>query len=383
METMTLMREYMDYLLERSTAENPAWNIEMQRGANITKWNYIDGCMITAILSLHSITGEERYLAFADRFMDWFVRDDGSIRAYDMEEYNLDNINPGKNLFTLYNLTGKEKYRAGIETIRAQLNGMPRTREGNFWHKKIYPWQVWLDGLYMAQPFYVQYETLFNGMRGCRDSFLQFQNVRRLMKNSATGLYYHGYDESRAMYWADPATGLSSNCWLRALGWFTMSLVDTLEVLDEQMYYEYRSLQKMLRELIDAVLPWQHESGMFYQVIDRGDAPGNYLETSGTALIACGILKAARLGLLPDKYRPFAEKAFFGTASRYLSRGEDGALRLGGICLVAGLGGQTRRDGSLDYYFSEPVVENEAKGVAPMMLAYTEILRTRKEAKQL
>lgn len=373
-ETLQTLREYVDYLLKNSSAQHPAWNIEMIRSQEPNKWNYIDGCMITAVLALYEITGEEKYLTFADDFVGWFVQEDGSIKTYDIEEYNLDNINPSKNLFALYRLTGKQKYRLAMEPIRAQLQTMPRTKAGNFWHKKIYPWQVWLDGLYMAQPFYMQYETELNQLLNCKDSFSQFENVEKLMRKE-NGLFYHAYDESRTMEWANPETGCSQNCWLRALGWFTVALVDTREVMDEQMYYECRTLQKMLQNLIDAVLPWQHESGMFYQVVDKPDAEGNYLETSGTALIAYGILKAVRLGFLPAQYANFAQKAFWGTSKRYLAKGENGVPALGGICLVAGLGGPQRRDGSLAYYFSEPVVENEAKGVAPLLLAYTELLR--------
>ena len=378
-ETLRLLRDYLDHLLAGSDAEHPLWNIELARSGKPNKWNYIDGCMITAVLAMHDITGEARYLRFADDFVGWYVQEDGAIRTYDPKEYNLDNICPGRNLFALYDRTGREKYRRAMDTVRAQLATMPRTKEGSFWHKQIYPWQVWLDGLYMAQPFYMQYETRYNHMRGCRDSFEQFARAEKHMRDPATGLYYHGYDESRAMYWADPVTGCSQNFWLRAIGWLAVALVDTLEVMDEQLYYEYRKLQALLRSLADALLPWQDAGGMFYQVVDQGDAPGNYLETSGTALVAYALLKAVRLGYLPPKYRPFAERAFFGTTDRYLTRGADGALRLGGICLVAGLGGPQHRDGSLAYYFSEPVVENESKGVAPLLLACTELLRLQKE----
>lgn len=374
-QTLALLRDYVAHLLKNSDAQHPMWNIELVRSGKPNKWNYIDGCMMTAVLALHDITGEDAYLRFADAFVGWYVQDDGSIRTYDVAEYNLDNVNPAKNLFALYARTGKPKYRLAMDTVRAQLDTMPRTKAGSFWHKQIYPWQVWLDGLYMAQPFYMQYETAFNAMHNCCDSFKQFVNAEKYMRDSATGLYYHGYDESREMYWANPETGCSPNFWLRALGWFTLALVDTLEAMDEQLYYEYRKLQDMLRDLADALLVWQHESGMFYQIVDKPEAQGNYLETSGTALIACGLLKAVRLGFLPQKYRAFGEKAFFGVTQQYLSTDETGAPRLGGICLVAGLGGEQHRDGSLAYYFSEPVVENEAKGVAPLLLAYTELLR--------
>ena len=319
--------------------------------------------------------GQSKYLDFADSFVSWFVQEDGSIKTYDPGEYNLDNINPSKNLFRLYDLTGKEKYRKAMDTARGQLETMPRTKAGNFWHKNIYPYQVWLDGMYMAQPFYMEYEKRYNKMQGCLDSFNQFKNVEALMKDKNTGLYYHGYDESRQMYWSDRDTGLSPNFWLRALGWFTVALVDTAEAMDESMYYEYRYLQTMLENLANALIPFQDESGMFYQVVDKKDAPGNYLETSGTALIAYGLLKGVRLGYIPKRFGEVAMKAFDGITDKYLSRNEDGSPKLGGICLVAGLGGPQHRDGSLKYYFSEPVVENEAKGVAPLILAYTEILR--------
>ncbi len=374
-ETYKMMDEYVDFLLDKSDAEHPYWNKEMVLSGKPNKWNYIDGCMITAVLSLYEMTGDKKYLDFADNFVGFFVQEDGSIKTYDPAEYNLDNINPSKNLFRLYDLTGKEKYRKAMDTARSQLDSMPRTGAGNFWHKNIYPHQVWLDGLYMAQPFYMEYERRYNKMKGCLDSFRQFKNVEELMKDEKTGLYYHGYDESREMYWADKETGKSPNFWLRALGWFTVALVDTAEAMDESMYYEYRYLQTMLENLANALIPFQDESGMFYQIVDKKDDERNYLETSGTALIAYGLLKGVRLGYLPKRFEEMGKRAFDGITEKYLSRNEDGSPKLGGICLVAGLGGAQHRDGSLDYYFSEPVVENEAKGVAPLILAYTEILR--------
>lgn len=369
------LEEYIEYLLAHSDYQNPMWNIEKIRSGSENKWNYIDACMIQAILSLYELTGKEKYLTFADDFMSGFVKEDGSIRTYEVEEYNIDNVNPAKNLFKLYDYTGKEKYRKAMDTVYRQIKEMPRTESGNFWHKKIYPNQVWLDGLYMAQPFYMEYEKRYNKMRFCGDSFRQFQNVEKSMKDEVTGLYYHGYDESRQMYWADKISGCSKNFWLRALGWFTLALVDTALAIDESQYFEYRYLQRMLKDLIDSILKYQDESGMFYQVIDKAKAEGNYLETSGTALISYAILKAVRCGLLPKRYYAFGEKAFYGIAEKYLQINQKGEISLGGICLVAGLGGKERRDGSLAYYLSEPVVENEAKGVAPFLLAFTEVLR--------
>lgn len=368
------LRACLDQLMAGSSAQNPLWNIEHVRSGQPNRWNYIDGCMMTAVLAMYRITGEKKYLDFADSFLGWFVQEDGAIRTYDAAEHNLDNIKPASCLFTLWRETGREKYRRAADTVYAQLQSQPRTQSGNFWHKAVYPNQVWLDGLYMAQPFYMEYEHRANAMRRCYDVFRQFEQVRVRMRDGKTGLYYHGWDESRTMYWADPQTGCSPNFWLRALGWFCMALVDVLENTDEQMYFEYRDMQMQLRCLVDALLPWQDESGMFWQIVDHPGEAGNYLETSGTAILAYAILKAVRLGYLPAPYRACGDKAFYGTAERYLRRAPDGTLTLGGICLVAGLGGAQHRDGSRAYYYGEPVVENEAKGLAPMLLALTEIL---------
>ncbi len=373
-QVMQQLSQYLDQLLEQSDAQHPAWNMEKIRQGTPNKWNYIDGCMMTAVLAMYRMTGEKRYLDFVQRFMDGFVQPDGSIQTYSVEEFNLDNVNPGKTLIALYQSTGQERYRKAMELVRSQLEQQPRTKAGSFWHKKIYPHQVWLDGLYMAQPFYMQYETLYNGKQGCLDSFKQFQTVHDRMRQPETGLYYHGYDESRSMDWADPCIGCSPNIWLRSLGWYLVGLVDTLEAMDEQMYYEYRWMKDELLQLVKAMLPYQQPDGMFYQLPALPQQPGNYLETSGTALFAYGVLKGVRLGYLPSETAQAAEKAFFGTTDRYLSIQPDGSIQLGGICLVAGLGGPTRRNGSVEYYLSEPVVENEAKGVAPLILAFTELL---------
>ncbi len=374
--TEQLLNEYIDYLMEHSDSEHPAWNLEMIRSGKTNKWNYIDGCMITGILQLYEITGEERFLAFADRFLDGFVQEDGSIRTYDPAEYTLDNVNPAKNLFCLYDRTGKEKYRKAIELVRSQLDTMPRTEEGNFWHKKIYPNQVWLDGIYMAMPFYMEYEKRFHDQKDCMDICRQIANVEKRMRDPKTGLYYHGYDASKEMYWADPVTGCSPNFWLRAEGWFVLGLVDVLELMQTlPMPEESAQLKRMLNELADALVRVQDESGLWYQLIALPEVEGNYLETSGTALISAALLKGVRLGFLPERFRTVAEKAFYGILDQRLSKNPDGTPCVTGICLVGGLGGAAHRDGSVAYYLSEPVVQNDAKGVGPLLLAYTEMLR--------
>lgn len=374
--TEQLLDEYIDYLMDHSDSEHPAWNLEMIRSGKCNKWNYIDGCMITGILERYEITGEARFLDFADRFMSGFVEEDGRIRTYDPAEYSLDNVNPAKNLITLHDLTGKEKYRKALELVRSQLSTMPRTPEGNFWHKLIYPNQVWLDGIYMALPFYMEYEKRFDAQKDCEDICRQIANVEIRMRDPKTGLYYHGYDASRKMYWADPDTGCSPNFWLRAEGWFILGLVDVLEIMkDLPMQAESVHLQHMLLDLAKALSKYQDPSGLWYQLIALPELAGNYLETSGTALISAALLKAVRLGFLPESFRAVGEKAFYGIVDHRLTKNADGTPCVTGICLVAGLGGEQHRDGSVAYYLSEPVVQNDAKGVGPLLLAYTEMLR--------
>ena len=371
---MDILDRYIDQLLEKSTPQAPVWNLEKIRAGKKPSWNYMDGCMIKAIIELYHITKNEKYLQFADDFIDYFVNDDGSIQSYDPKEYNLDNVNAGKTLFDLYQLTGKEKYRKAIDTVYSQLQGQPRTSTGNFWHKMIYPNQIWLDGLYMAQPFYMQYEVTYNDCKNCAHSFNQFENVYNLMRDTRNGLYYHAYDDSRQMFWCDKVTGLSSNFWLRALGWYAMALIDTMEIMPESLSKEKARLNAIYKELIDSMLPYQdEETGMWYQVVNRGGIKPNYLETSGSAIFAYAIMKSVRLGFLDESYFQYGEKAFSGICRTYLSE-ENGELQLGGICLVAGLGNKEMREGTFDYYMREPIVKNEAKGVAPLILAYIEIM---------
>ncbi|MCM1385865.1 MAG: glycoside hydrolase family 88 protein [Bacillus sp. (in: Bacteria)] len=372
---MDRIEKYIDELMEKSTPERPIWNIEkIMQGVKST-WNYIDGCMIKAILEMYAITKNEKYFQFADAFIDCKVNEDGTIDGYDVQELNIDNVNAGKTLFELYDLTGKEKYRKAIDLVYSQIKQMPRTKEGNFWHKNIYPNQVWLDGLYMCQPFYMEYETRFNNKKNYDDIFSQFEEVVLNMKDPKTGLYYHAYDSSREMFWCDKVTGLSQNFWLRALGWYSMALLDTLDKADASYGAPYETLKGVFVELMDAMLRYQDESGMWYQVVNVGGMDKNYLETSGSSIMAYALLKGVRLGFLPEKYREYGKKAFQGICDKYLTTDEEGNLHLDGICLVAGLGGKQMRSGTYDYYMSEPVVKDDAKGVGPFLLAYTEMLR--------
>lgn len=375
---MPIFEKYIQELLEKSTLDVPAWNIEKAKHGLKSGWNYIDGCMILALLEIYQATGEKQYYDFADAFIDYRVKEDGQIDGYEVEEYNIDNVNAGKTLFQLYEINGKEKYRKAIDLIYSQVQNQPRTKEGNFWHKKIYPNQVWLDGMYMGQPFYMEYETKFNNKKNYADIFSQFANVVKYLRDEKTGLYFHGYDESREVFWCDKETGLSQHYWLRALGWYSMALLDTLYKCEpgEEYQAEYENLKAVYVDMMDSMLKFQHESGLWYQLPALGGKEPNYLETSGTAIMAYCLLKGVRLGFLPESYREYGLKAFNGVCDLRLKE-KDGKLSLGGICLVAGLGpaSDLRRDGSFEYYMSEPIVEDDAKGVGPLLLAYTELRR--------
>ena len=365
---------YVLHLIQQSSPEKTAWNIERVRQGKPASWNYIDGCMLTALLEMARILGDSRYSDFVESFVDSFIGEDGTIRTWEKEKQTLDDINEGRVLFPLYAMTGKEKYRLAAERLHAALREQPRTHEGSWWHKAIYPNQVWLDGIYMAQVFAALYEKHF-GQGDYSDVVGQLRIVRQHMFDEQKRLYYHGYDASRTVFWADKETGLSQSFWLRAMGWFAIALVDLAEILPEGS--EKAEVAALLSEMMAGVSTYADEdTGMYWQVVDQPGREGNYLETSGSSMMAYAMLKGARLGVLAKEYAAKGLKTFDGIVNKYLTFHDEG-IDLGGICLVAGLGPEKdhRRDGTYAYYISEPVVNNDAKGVAPLVLCYTEVRR--------
>ena len=365
---------YVLHLIQQSSPEKTAWNIERVRQGKPASWNYIDGCMLTALLEMARILGDSRYSDFVESFVDSFIGEDGTIRTWEKEKQTLDDINEGRVLFPLYAMTDKEKYRLAAERLHAALQQQPRTHEGSWWHKAIYPNQVWLDGIYMAQVFAALYEKHF-GQGDYSDVVGQLRIVRQHMFDGQKRLYYHGYDASRTVFWADKETGLSQSFWLRAMGWFAIALVDLAEILPEGS--EKAEVAALLSEMMAGVSTYaDEETGMYWQVVDQPGREGNYLETSGSSMMAYAMLKGARLGVLAKEYAAKGLKTFDGIVNKYLTFHDEG-IDLGGICLVAGLGPEKdhRRDGTYAYYISEPVVNNDAKGVAPLVLCYTEVRR--------
>ena len=342
-----------------------------------TYWNYEDGCVLLGCIDLYRVTGDPMCRDFVLRYLERRVTPDGAVPSYPEDKYNIDSTNCGKALFFALDETGDPRYRKAADYIAQRLITHPRCSCGNFWHKEIYPEQIWLDGLYMAQPFRAEYDRRFGGGKDAGDIAAQFQNVRKYLYDDKKKLYYHACDLAKKQPWANPETGKSPNFWLRSMGWYLMALIDCIDLMNEQLYEHYRALIDLFREAVPGILRWADpETGLYYQVIDRADAPGNYLETSGSAMVIYSILKGVRLGVLDrEKYLTYAKAAMERLTKEKLVRDAEGIYHLEGICAVAGLGPGNKRDGSVAYYLSEPVVADDAKGVGPYFMALSEYWR--------
>lgn len=374
---MVKIAKYLDNLISQSKPTSLIWNVEKKQSQEKPSWNYIDGCMMNSLLELYQITKDKKYFEFVEEYLDYFIDKEGNILGYDVSKYALDDICSSRILFFMYDKTHDERYLKAIEHTYEQIKHQPRTYEGNFWHKKIYPNQVWLDGFYMVMPFYTLYTNHFL-QSDYQDIVTMYKIAEERMYDSKCGLFYHGYDASKSIFWANKKTGLSQSFWLRAIGWFLCSIVDVYEYLQDEKTKLY--FQCLLEKAITGILPYLDKTNyMFYQVVDKGEEVGNYLETSGSAMVAYTLLKGVRLKMLDLKYYDIGEKIFAGITKRYFTC-QDDVFTLNGICLVAGLGPENnlRRDGTYQYYISEPVVKNEAKGIAPFIMAYIELIRGRR-----
>lgn len=340
----------------------------------LSRWNYHYGCVLLGCQFLYEVTGKKCYLDSIKNFGRKYVAEDGTITGFAPEEQNVDLMASGRLLYFLHDHTGEEKYEKGIYKIRQALDHQPRTSDGNFWHKKIYPYQVWLDGLYMVQPFYMEFEKRYHQKRNYEDSLNQFKNVRRLLYNQEKRLYHHAYDEKRAMIWADKETGLSPSFWLRSMGWYLLALCDCYEISEN--FEAHVLLGTLLKEAVDGLLSYEDKnSGLFYQLIDLADLHDNYLETSGSAMVSYAVMKACRLGVL--EYEPYFHKGerILAALETMKTVVQDGSFHLIGTCASAGLGPKDERDGSAGYYLSEAVKDDNAHGVSMCMMAYSEWLR--------
>jgi len=364
----TIAESYIKNLILPSEPFFPIWNRENYVFRKSAKWNYIDNCMIKAIIMLYELTGNNELLDYAVRFTNTYISD-GSIPTMRIEDFNLDNINGGKNLIYLFRKTGDKRYRKALDKIYSQLEKQPRLENGNFWHKAIYPFQIWLDGIYMALPFMAEYAEI-SDTKPYDDIYSQLENVRCLMCDTKTGLYFHGYDEKRSQCWANAETGLSAEFWLRSIGWFSAGLADLCETVPHN-HRLYALCAEMLDELLKSLSAFSNSDGTFCQLPAKPNAVGNYTETSGTLLFAYSAVKSADMGISGNDVLNAGLRAFDSVTEKYILPDKIPILR--NICLMAGLGGTDNRDGSEKYYLSERVVSNDAKGIAPYLMAYAEI----------
>jgi unsaturated rhamnogalacturonyl hydrolase len=361
-----------------ATAMTALWR---DSGGYPSRWTYDHGLVLKGIERVYMATNDQQYLDFIQRSMDHFVNDDGSIRTYKIDEYNIDNINPGRNLLFLYKTTGQEKYRKAAALLREQLKTHPRTSEGGFWHKKIYPSQMWLDGLFMGEPFYAEYAATFKEDAAFDDIAKQFILMERHSRDDKTGLLYHGWDESKQQRWANPTTGRSPNFWGRAMGWYAMALVETLTYFP-QNHPQRGELIAILKRLASAVAKYQDSrSGLWWQVLDKGKAKGNYFESSAACMFVYALARGVRKGYLPASYMKVASDGYRGIQREFVKYDASGHFNLAGTVSVAGLGGNPYRDGSYEYYLSEKVVTNDPKGIGAFLLAATEMEITAKTNK--
>jgi unsaturated rhamnogalacturonyl hydrolase len=346
------------------------------------RWIYHDGVVLKGIEQVWRMTGAPKYFEFIKEYIDTYVDEDGAIRGYRLDTYNIDNVNNGKLLFTVYQETGVVKYKKAADLLRSQLNDHPRTLEGGFWHKLLYPHQMWLDGLYMGAPFYAEYIQNYGDPAEFFDVVQQFRLVEKHLLDPQTGLYYHGWDERKQQKWADPETGCSPNFWSRAIGWFLMANVDVLDFLPLTHPGRAR-LINILNELVKAIIKYQDPATqIWFQVTDKIGRAGNYLEASASAMFIYAIAKAARQGYIDTRHRETAQKAFQGLLEKLVEVTPDGRVNLKQNCEVAGLGTPPHanpaliyRDGSFDYYIKEPIVTNDFKGVGSFILAAAELER--------
>jgi len=331
--------------------------------------------VLLGMQQLYEQAGNAVYADYIQAYADHFVDADGTIDTFAITEFNIDSILAGRILFFLYERTGDSRYRHAMDSLRLQLKWHPRTHSGGFWHKLKYPWQIWLDGLYMAQPFYAQYERSYGDDPAVFDDIVsQFVVIEQKTRDADTGLLYHGWDESALQSWADPETGLSPGFWSRAMGWYAMAVVDTAEQLPPG-HPGHEMLRDILKRLVDALIPFQHESGLWYQVPDQGDRKGNWLEASGSAMFVYAIAKGVRLGLLNGGYAVVARNGYAGLLAHIITIDDDGTVHINDVCRSAGLGGTPYRDGSYDYYVSTDRVTDDAHGIGAFLLAASEMTR--------
>ena len=362
---LPLSQRLSDTLMNRIWLEDDGTPVGIPR-----VWTYEQGVQLKAVEQVWYATGDPKYFNFIKRGMDFWYDKDGNLK-YDADEYNIDHVTPGRAILTLFRVTNDEKYKKSLQLIRSQLITHPRTKEGGFWHKKIYPFQMWLDGLYMGEPFYAEYSLVFNE-DNWNDIANQFVWMENRARDKKTGLLYHGWDESKEQKWANKETGLSPHVWGRAMGWYAMALADVLDTFPKNNPRR-AELVAILGRAAEAIAKYQDKDGLWWDIIDLPERPKNYHESSCAAMFVYAIAKGVRQGNLPGKYLQTANKGWTGIKKEFIKERTDGTLDWEGTVSVSGLGGNPYRDGSFEYYMSEKLRTNDAKGLGPAVMAAIEM----------
>jgi unsaturated rhamnogalacturonyl hydrolase len=354
------------------------------------KWDYAAGLFTLSLLKLNEQVPTPRYVEFTESAIGSFVlsnwaegySDNFKIQTYDPKEYQLDALNPGKTLLALWQSKADKneepRYFFACAKLMEQIESQPRTPDGGFWHKQRYTNQMWLDGIYMAEPFCAAMGRFMMNRNGTYDEVAkQLRLIDEHTYDEKTGLNYHGWDEAKVQPWANPATGCSSNFWGRAEGWYVMALVDVLDYLPTN-HPARPQIIATLQKTASGIVKWQDaKTGLWWQVMDQGDRKGNYLEATASAMFVYALAKGVNRGYLPRDYVSAIEKGYAGVVNNLIHDDGNGSWSLTQCCSVAGLGFASSagrpRDGSFEYYVSEPVVKNDLKGIGPFILAGIEL----------
>jgi len=360
-------QKYYEQMADSDMKRNPkAWMIDFSKAP---KWNYCHGLVMQSILQTWKATGNQKYYDYVYEYADTMINNEGGIKTYKLEEYNIDRVNTGKILFPIYEQTKEERFKKALDLLRSQMKTHPRTEDGSYWHKKVYPHQVWLDGLYMACPFLAEYAKTFNEPALYDDVAQQIIDIHKHAYDPKTGLYYHGWDESRKQRWANPETGLSPNFWSRSIGWYMMSMVDALDFIPVD-HPKRKEIIEILQKLSVSLEKFRDpKTGMWYQVTDQMTREGNYQESTGSIMFIYSWVKGAQNGYLDKSFLKKGKKAYDQYIKRFIKKEENGDISVTDCCAVAGLGGDKKyRDGSFEYYISEPIRDNDPKSVGPFIM---------------
>jgi unsaturated rhamnogalacturonyl hydrolase len=364
----TIMVTYPDSIVVKKFLQHM---IQDKQGSDPNKrpasWNYEEAVVLRGMENLGKHTHDKQYFNYMKKIVDHFINEDGTIRTYERQDYNSDQVTGGFQLISLYKATNEEKYKKAADILREQIKWQPRTKEGGFWHKHKYPYQMWLDCMYMLNVYYAEYCHYFNTPQYFTDVANQLIWTEKHTRDPQTGLLHHGWDESKSQKWADPKTGRSPEVWSRSMGWYTMALVDVLAVFPEK-HPKRPQIIAILQRLAPVLEKYQDaESGVWYQIVNKGTWKGNYLEASGSTHFAYALAKAVRLGFLDKKYLNTAKKGFDGILKNFVDIDANGLIHIHHSCSGGGFGGVPYRSGSFDYYINEPQRSDDLKTIGPLI----------------